>query len=69
MAPIHDRMPVILMPEQESAWLNPLYREQEQLAPFLEPYKDGLLEVYPVSTEVNSAYNNTKELLQPLVSS
>ena len=69
MAKVHDRMPVILLPEQESAWLNPTYRDQEQLAGLLEPYKDNGLEIYAVSSEVNTPRNNRKELLEPLLAS
>ena len=66
MSNVHDRMPVILTPKQESAWLDPAYRDQEQLESLLEPYGDGMLNIYPVSTDVNTPRNNKKELLEPL---
>lgn len=44
MAPIHTRMPVILLPEDEEAWLSPDLTEVEQLASMLHPYPDALLE-------------------------
>jgi putative SOS response-associated peptidase YedK len=37
VAPIHDRMPVILAREDEEAWLNPDETESEALLPFLRP--------------------------------
>jgi putative SOS response-associated peptidase YedK len=37
VAPIHDRMPVILAHEDEEAWLNPDETESEALLPFLRP--------------------------------
>jgi putative SOS response-associated peptidase YedK len=37
VAPIHDRMPVILAREDEDAWLNPDETESEALLPFLRP--------------------------------
>jgi putative SOS response-associated peptidase YedK len=37
VAPIHDRMPVILAREDEEAWLNPDEAESEALLPFLRP--------------------------------
>src|SRR5215831_17493247 len=37
VAPIHDRMPVILAREDEDAWLNPDEIESEALLPFLRP--------------------------------
>ena len=69
MQEIHDRMPVILLPEQEALWLEPAYSEQEQLADLLVPYEDGKLEMYRVSTDVNSTRNNDEHLIEPDVSS
>lgn len=60
MAPIHNRMPAILTPEGEAAWLDPDTRDPKILSQFLEPYK-GVIETFPVSTLVNSVKNNTKE--------
>jgi len=37
VAPIHDRMPVILTREDEDAWLNSDETESEALLPFLRP--------------------------------
>jgi putative SOS response-associated peptidase YedK len=45
MEPIHNRMPVILHPDQEAIWLNPAYSEQAQLADLLVPYEDNGLEI------------------------
>ncbi len=42
---VHDRMPVILLPEDEDEWLNPDRTEPEELLPCLKPYPDGLLTV------------------------
>ena len=66
MKSIHDRMPVILKPDDEDRWLDPSNNTPESLADLLVPYKDGKLEVYPVSTEVNSARNDYEELIQSL---
>lgn len=44
MAPIHNRMPVILQPDDEELWLNPDITEIEALEPLLRPYPDELLE-------------------------
>ena len=64
MEEIHNRMPVILRPEQEAPWLDPQYSEREQLAELLVPYEDGMLEIYRVSTDVNSPRNNDKHLVE-----
>jgi len=41
MAPIHNRMPVILLPEDD--WLNPNMTEAEEIKTYLRPYSDELL--------------------------
>ncbi len=63
MSKIHNRMPVILTPEEESAWLDPAKQTRESIEPFLHPYHDNSLEIYEVSTEVNKPSNNHKDLL------
>lgn len=64
MEAIHDRMPVILHPDQEDTWLDRHIDEREILEPLLEPYEDGGLELYRVSDEVNSPRNNDSHLVQ-----
>ena len=49
----HDRMPAILMPEDEDRWIDPLPPSPEEQREILVPYPDDLLEVYRVSTAVN----------------
>jgi putative SOS response-associated peptidase YedK len=44
MASIHNRMPVILLPEDEDAWLDPDMTEVEAITSYLRPYPDELLE-------------------------
>jgi putative SOS response-associated peptidase YedK len=64
LEPIHDRMPVILKREDESMWLNPDITEPARLLPLLAPYPDSEMETYPVSAQVNSPKNDTKEVQQ-----
>jgi putative SOS response-associated peptidase YedK len=47
MAPIHNRMPVILQPEDEDAWLNPDMTEIEEITTYLRPYPDDVLDAVP----------------------
>lgn len=65
MHAIHDRMPVILDPENYSAWLNPEQKDPQPLLRLLQPYTGHDLQAYPVSTRVNSPKNNTSDLLIP----
>jgi putative SOS response-associated peptidase YedK len=43
VAPVHNRMPVILAEEDEAAWLNPDETESEALLSLLRPAPDNLL--------------------------
>lgn len=43
VAPIHNRMPVILLPEDEERWLDPDMTEPGEIVSLLGPYPDSLL--------------------------
>lgn len=49
VAPIHDRMPVILLPEDEDRWLDPDLTEPDDITPFLVSYPTELLEAIPAA--------------------
>ena len=63
-APIHDRMPVILRPGDETHWLNA--PQVAALQPLLAPYDPAAMIVYPVSTRVNNIRNDDPSLAAPL---
>jgi len=65
MADIHDRMPAILLPEQEEAWLD-MSIPASDLVEMIEPYPDDLMKAYPVSTRVGNVRENDKELLKEI---
>jgi putative SOS response-associated peptidase YedK len=65
MAPIHDRMPVVLAPEDWAAWLDPT-TEMDVVQALMAPAPDEWLEVHPVSTLVNKVTNEGPDLLAPL---
>jgi putative SOS response-associated peptidase YedK len=62
MAPIHDRMPLIISPEQWSRWLSPDVVEVAQL---LEPYRSDAMEAWPVTRKVSNAREEGAELIIP----
>lgn len=62
MKDIHDRMPAILTPEQESLWLSDDLSPQ-QLLDSITPYDDNKMIARKVSSRVNSVRNNDKSLL------
>lgn len=65
VADIHDRMPVILLAEDYSAWMKP-HMDTSALTPLLKPYPDSLMEAFPVGRGVNSPKNNSSELIEPI---
>ncbi len=66
MAPIHDRMPVILRPEDYAEWLDAAPRTAQSLQHLVAPFPPELMEAYPVSALVNSPSNDRAECLQPV---
>ena len=64
MNPIHNRMPVILTPDQESVWLSPVAPTPDLLN-LLHPPANSLLTKYPVSSKVNSPTNDAPALIKP----
>lgn len=65
VAPIHDRMPVILAPNDYDPWL---FSEAagEDLQGLLGPYPAGAMTVHPVSKAVNNVRNDDPSLIAPL---
>ena len=58
LASIHHRMPVILHPEAEAAWLDRHLTVPEELLALLTPYAPDDMEAYAVSQAVNSPQHN-----------
>ena len=54
IAPIHDRMPQILDPEDFDLWLDPSMHDPEQLLPLYKPYPADRLTAYKVPNLVNN---------------
>jgi putative SOS response-associated peptidase YedK len=63
---IHNRMPVILDRNDETAWLDPENTETAGLKKFLKPCPSEWIEAYEISTLVNSPRNNRPEVLSPV---
>ena len=63
MAPIHERMPVILPPTAWPGWLDPA-TGREALARLLVPYPAEGMRAWPVASRVNSPASEGPELLR-----
>jgi putative SOS response-associated peptidase YedK len=57
LAPIHDRMPVMLRREDEDSWLDPKAPEPKLLS-LLAPYDTAKTALYRVDARVNSVKND-----------
>jgi putative SOS response-associated peptidase YedK len=64
---LHERMPVILPPEHWELWLDRTDHDVAKLSSLLLPAPDELLQLHPVSTEVNSVRNNGPDLVRPIL--
>ncbi|PKN91162.1 MAG: hypothetical protein CVU44_20595 [Chloroflexi bacterium HGW-Chloroflexi-6] len=62
---IHDRMPVILRPQDYAAWLAPESRQPQELNPLLAAYPAEEMEAYPVDRLVNQARLDSPEMIRP----
>jgi putative SOS response-associated peptidase YedK len=65
LAPIHNRMPVILDPDDEALWLYAGEIAPAKVLPCLRPLPAERMERYPVSTLVSSPGNEGPRLVQP----
>jgi putative SOS response-associated peptidase YedK len=65
IAPFHDRMPVILHPQEFNLWLDREVNYPEDLKPLYRPYPPELMETYPVSPLVNSPKFDSHDLIHP----
>jgi len=66
VAPLHDRMPVILKREDENRWLAGDAPTSDEMKKILGPYPPGEMHVYPISSRVNSPDVDDEQLIQPL---
>jgi putative SOS response-associated peptidase YedK len=64
VAPIHNRMPVILQRDDEDVWLDG-EATPGRLASLLVAYPAAGMQAYPVSRAVNNPANEGAELMQP----
>ncbi|HLO66035.1 MAG TPA: SOS response-associated peptidase [Holophaga sp.] len=65
MAPIHDRMPVILAPEDYGRWLDPTTPARD-LQALLRPCPEAWLRIHPVDRRVGNVRHDDPSLVEPL---
>jgi putative SOS response-associated peptidase YedK len=65
LKPIHERMPVIVAPEDFDLWLDAEHVDVKTAAALIRPASDNLLEAYEISTAVNRVANDDVRLIEP----
>ncbi len=66
MEPLHDRMPVILDPEQYSMWLDTSFEDRNTLEGLLDSYPSEEMQTIAVSRVVNKVGNDSIECIEPV---
>lgn len=66
VAPLHDRMPVIVPSEAHRLWLDPAVRRQEDLSKLLGPPPSDELMAVPVSAYVNRTDHDDIRCIEPI---
>lgn len=64
--PIHERMPVILHPEDYDHWLDRDMTDPTKLRNLYQPYPSDKMESFEVSTAVNNPRNDSPDLILPI---
>ena len=64
VAPVHDRMPVILLPEESGRWLDAVAQGPPKLMPLLRPYP-GPMTAMPVGAWVNDPKHEGPRCVEP----
>src|SRR5215213_8648961 len=65
MQPIHDRMPVIVAPQDYATWLDAANQDVAALMSLVRAYPPARMQAWPVSTRVNQPENDHATLLEP----
>jgi putative SOS response-associated peptidase YedK len=62
---VHDRMPVILLPEAYDLWLDPGFADVAAVSELLQPFDARRMRLYPISTRINHVANDDAECSAP----
>ena len=69
MAPLHERMPVMLPPDHWAAWLDRGNTEPAALAPLMQGLPAGAMQAWPVARTVGRSSADGAGLVEPLADS
>ncbi len=63
---LHNRMPVILESDKRELWLDKTIQDPKELMPLLKPYDAKEMEMYEVTSKVNSPKFNRPDCIKPV---
>jgi putative SOS response-associated peptidase YedK len=66
VAKIHNRMPAVLLPENEDRWLSGLPLNTIDLKEILSPFPAENMEMYPISSLINSPDTDDERVIRPV---
>src|SRR5947208_6441530 len=66
LAPVHNRMPVILYPKDYEQWLDPGLQEADGVKPLLRPYPPEAMPYFPVILRVNNRRHAAVLYIEPI---
>ncbi|GAB4171761.1 MAG: SOS response-associated peptidase [Rhodocyclaceae bacterium] len=66
MAPVHDRMPLIVAPDDRAPWLSGELRGERGIARLLLPCEAAAMECWRVGPRVNNASSEGEDLIRPV---
>lgn len=66
IAPLHDRMPVVLPPEHFAEWLDVTGTPAEAATSLLQPAPDNFFEAIEMHPKINDSRNDEPGILEPL---
>lgn len=66
LKPVHDRMPVIVKPEDYDLWLDPQETKTDAVEKLLAPFRADKMTSHPVSTNVNYPDADSPDLIKPI---
>ena len=66
VAPYHDRMPVMLHPEDYALWLDRATTEPERVQPLLRPFPAEEMRAYPVTTKMSRPAYDEPDAIEPV---
>jgi putative SOS response-associated peptidase YedK len=69
LAPLHDRMPVVVQPDRWAESLGEKPVAESALKTLLCPYPGGAMAFWPVDRRVGNVRNDSPDLFAPLVDS